>query len=95
MVALHKALLIIRVEVKHSIPNRRMVLAGRAVRLERDERLCLMVCYYLQVVARQIGFVRAHLSHREVAARGLNESCELRTVVSIAFSHFEGRVAQV
>src|SRR5207253_743925 len=84
MIAPHEASLIVRIVVKHSIPNRRMpFLTARAVRLERNKGLRVMVCYYLQIVARQIGFVRAHLRHCEVAARSLYESGELRRVASV------------
>jgi hypothetical protein len=31
-----------------------------------------MVNYYLQVIARQIGFIRAHFLHSEVLSGGLN-----------------------
>ena len=89
VIALHEAFLIVGIEVEHSFPNRRVVLASRAVRLESDERLRVMVCYYLQIVARQIGFVRAHLGHREVASGCLNQSRELRTIVSIGFRDFD------
>ena len=89
MVALHEALLIVRVEVKHSIPNRRVVFAGRAVRLERDKRLRLMVRYHLQIVARQIDFIRRYLRHREVAPGGLNQSGKLLTVVSVGLRNFD------
>jgi len=69
--------------MKGSLPNLRMLRAGRAVRLESDKRLRVMVCYYLHIVTRQIGFVRAHLSHSEVAASSFHKSGELRTVISV------------
>src|SRR5437764_11148651 len=67
------------------------VLSANAIRLERDKRLRVMVCDYLQIVARQISFVRAHLVHCEVLASSLNESRELRTIVSIAIRDFDSR----
>lgn len=90
MVVLHEAAFIEGIEVKHSFPNRRVILAGLTVRLERDKRLCVMVCYCLQVVARQIGFIRAYLAHSEVAPGCLNQSRELRTVVSAFGSFYAG-----
>jgi len=75
--------------MKGSLPNFRMLRTGRAVRLERDERLRVMVCYYLQIVARQIGFVRAHLGHSEVASGCLNQSGELRTIVRVGVRDFD------
>ena len=49
MVALHEASLIEGIEVKHPIPNRRMILAGRAICLERDIRHGVVVNDRLQV----------------------------------------------
>jgi len=89
VIALHEALLVERVEMKHTLPDRRMVFAGCAVRLERDVRHGLMVCYYLQVVARQISLVRAHFSHRKIAASGLNQSLKLRTVGNVRISNLD------
>ena len=83
MIALHEALLIERVEVKHSLPNRRVVLAGRAVRFERDIRHRGVVNDRLQVVARKIGFVSAHFVHHKVASRGVHKRLELRAVVRV------------
>lgn len=91
VIALHKAFLIVRVEMKHSFPNRRVILAGRAVRFERDKGLRVMVCYHLQIVARQIGFVRTHLVHREVTTCFLYESSKLRTIVSVRVCDFDAR----
>src|SRR5260370_806655 len=75
--------------MEHTWPNRRMLLTGCAVRLKRDVRHRMMVCYYLHIVARQIGFIGAHLTHSEVAARGLNEPGKLRTVASVEVCDFD------
>ncbi len=89
MIALHEALLIERIEVKHPLPNCRVILAGCAVRFESDVRHRLMVCYYLHVVARQIGFVGAHFGHREVASRCLNQSLKLRTIAGVLIGYLD------
>ncbi len=75
--------------MKHSFPQIGMTPSGAAVRFERNERHRVVVNDCLQVVARQIGFVCAHLTHGEVASRGLYQSLELRTVVGVRVGNFD------
>ena len=77
--------------MKHSFPKRvvRVGLALRnAIALERDKGHRVMVNDGLQVGARQVGFIGAHLTHSEVASRGLNEPLELRRVASVRVCNF-------
>ena len=90
VVALHEASLIEGIKVKHSFPNRGVVLTRDAIRLERDIGHSVMVNDRLQVVARQIGFVGAHFGHREVAPGRFNQPLELRAIVSVTLCDFDG-----
>jgi len=58
-------------------------LSGNAIGFERNKGHRVVINDCLQVVARQVGFVGAHLAHGEVARRGLNQPLELRTVISV------------
>ncbi len=68
MIGLHEAFLIERIEVKHPIPNRRMILTGRAVGLERDIRHRVMPALKRRSQSISYGFflylVLTHLATR-------------------------------
>lgn len=90
VITLHEAILVVRIEMEHSFPKRvvRVGLAfSDAIALERDIGHRVMVNDRLQIVARQVGFVGAHLAHSEVASRGLNQSLELRRVGTVRVSN--------
>ena len=76
MIILHEAFLIVSVEVIHLLPERALAVhlgVGVAVGLEGDERRGLMINNVPQILFRQIRFIRAHLSKREVLRGRVNQ----------------------
>jgi hypothetical protein len=84
-------ILIVGVVVKESLPKIATFASGATVRLERYKRHRVVINDRSQVVARQIGFVSAHLADSEVASRGLDQAFELRRVGSVRVGNFDTR----
>ena len=63
-------------------------LSRYAIRLEWNERHRVIFNDRLQIVARQVGFIGAHLTHGEVAGRGLYQRLKLRAIVRVGIGNF-------
>src|ERR1044071_6848210 len=91
----HESLIVVRKEVEHILPKFTLLIVpvfalDRAVRFERDIRHGIVVNSRLEILVREICFIRAHFSHREVLSGGINQRLEVWSVVGISIGDFNG-----
>jgi len=92
VIILHEPLLIVREVVIHLLPQRAMPLVmSHAVSLERNVRHRRIINYRLEVAARQVSLICAHLVHYEVLCGRLNQWLEAGAISGVTVSNLNCR----